>query len=85
MTFGKDDSYPASEIIKATNDLEDNTLVDHLVEANNNYYILYVNEKLDKDATESKKKQIIEERKQTAVDDQYTEWEKDVKFETDSD
>lgn len=85
MTFGKNDSYPASEIIKATNDLEDNTLVDHLVEANNNYYILYVNEKLDKDATESKKKQIIEERKQTAVDDQYTEWEKDVKFETDSD
>ena len=48
MTFGKDDSYPASEIIKATNDLEDNTLVDHLVEANNNYYILYVNEKLDR-------------------------------------
>ena len=85
MTFGKNDSYPASEIIKATNNLEDNTLVDHLVEANNNYYILYVNEKLDKDATESKKKQIIEERKQTAVDDQYTEWEKDVKFETDSD
>ena len=52
---------------------------------NNNYYILYVDKKMDADATAAKKKQMIAERKQTAVDDQYTEWEKDVTFTTDDD
>lgn len=83
MTFGKDDSYPDAAIIEATNDLDDSTLVDHVVKANGAYYILHVDSKLDKDATENKKKDIINERQQTAVDDQYEEWEKDVKFTTD--
>lgn len=84
FTFGKDDSYPDAAIIEATNDLADDTLVDHVVEANGSYYILHVDKALDEDATAGKKEQIISERKQTAIDDQYTEWEKDVTFEVDS-
>lgn len=83
MTFGKDDSYPDAAIIEATNDLDDDTLVDHVVEAGGAYYILHVDSKLDRDATDSKKEEIISDRQQTAVDDQYTEWEKDVTFTTD--
>lgn len=85
ITFGKDDSYPDAAIIEATDDLADDTLVGHVVEANEDYYILHVDKALDEDATASKKDEIIQERKQTAIDDQYTEWEKDVTFETDAD
>lgn len=85
ISFGEDDTYPADEIKDAVKDADDDTLIDHIVEANDNYYIIHVDKAFDQDATDQKKEQIIEERKQTAVDDQYTEWEKDVKFETDED
>lgn len=83
ISFGKDDSYPAPEIIEATNDLEDNTLVDHIVLADGNYYIIHVDKKLDQEKTDEKKEQIVEQRKYDAVEAQYTDWEKDAKFETD--
>lgn len=84
ITFGQDDTYPAEEIRKATDGLDDDTLVDHIVEANGNYYILHVDLKFDQDATDQKKTEIIDQRKQTAIDDQYTDWEKDVTFDTDA-
>jgi len=82
ISFGKDDSYPAQEIIEATNDVDDNTLIDHIVAANGNYYIIHVDKKLDREKTDEKKDEIVEQRKYDAVDAQYTDWEKDAKFET---
>lgn len=82
LSYGEGDDYPAAELQDAVKDLDDDTLVDHIVEADGNYYILHLDKAFDEEATEDKKKEIIEERKQTAIDDKYTEWEKDAKFET---
>ena len=73
-TFGKDDTFPDAAIIEATNDLEDGTLVDHLVEANGSWYILYVDKAFDEDATADKKEEIVEQRKSDKVDEVYDGW-----------
>lgn len=83
VSFGEGDTYPAEEIQDATADLEDDTLVDHVVEANDNYYILHVDKKFDQEKTDEKKEEIIHERQHEAIDDQYTEWQKDASLETD--
>ena len=83
-TFGKDDTYPDAAIIEATNDLEDETLVEEIVEAGDSYYILYVKDAFDEDATEDKKQEIIEERKKEKVDEIYEKWMADEKFDIDT-
>ncbi len=84
FTFGKDDTYPDAAIIEATNDLADETLVDHIVETDDAYYILYVKDALDEAATENKKKEIIDERKQEKIDEVYEKWMADEKFDVDA-
>ena len=84
FTFGKDDTYPDAAIIEATNDLDDDTLVEDLIEAEDSYYILYVKDAFDEGATESKKESIIEERRQAKIDEVYEEWMADAKFEVNS-
>ena len=83
-TFGKDDTYPDAAIIEATNDLEDGTLVQELVEVDDSWYILYVADAFDEEATAEKKEEIIEERKNEKIDEVYAQWMADEKFETDS-
>jgi len=83
-TFGKDDTYPDAAIIEATNDLEDDTLVEELVEVDDSWYILYVKDAFDEGATEKKKEEIVEERKTEKINEVYDEWMKDAKFEADS-
>ena len=84
FTFGKDDTYPDTAIIEATNDLEDDTLVEDLVEVDDSYYILYVKDAFDEGATETKKESIIEDRRHAKIDEVYEEWMADAKFEVDS-
>ena len=84
FTFGKDDTYPDAAIIEATNDLEDDTLVDKLVKVGDSWYILYVKDAFDEDATASKKESIVEERKTEKINEVYEEWMADTKFEVDS-
>lgn len=70
-TFGADDTYPDAAVIDATTDLEDNTLVDHVVQVDDNFYVLYVADAFDEEATEEKKTEIVDQRKQDAIDAQY--------------
>ncbi len=85
FTFGKDDTYPDAAIIEATNDLEDETLVDKIVEAGDSYYILYVKDAFDEDATQQKKESIVEERKTDKINEVYDKWIADEKFDVDMD
>ncbi len=78
MSFGKDDEYTDAAIIEATNDLPDDTTVDHIVDINDVYYILHVDYALDKDATENKKAEIISERENQLISETYEKWQKDV-------
>ena len=56
-TFGDDDTYPAAPIIEATKGLEDGTLIDHVVQNGNYFYVLYFEDAFDEEATEEKKKE----------------------------
>ncbi len=73
-TFGDDDTYPAAPIIEATKGLEDGTLVDHVVQNGNYFYVLYVEDAFDEEATEKKKVEIVDERKNAAVTETFDGW-----------
>ena len=82
-SFGADDSYPDGSIINATEGLEDNTLVNEVVEAGGSYYVLYVVDAFDEDATEAKKEEIVNQRKEEAINALYDEWKESVEFNID--
>lgn len=87
FTFGKDDNFPDEAIINAVWDIEeDGTLLEEVVEVNEDYYyVLYVEDAFDDAAVEAKKAEIVAGRKQEAVDALYEEWMKDVKYEVEKD
>lgn len=84
FTFGKDDTYPDAAIIEATEGLEDDTLVEELIEVDDSWYILYVKDAFDEEATEEKKEEIVEERKTEKVNEVYGKWMEEESFEIDS-
>ncbi len=73
-TFGDDDTYPDAEIIEATKGLEDNTLVSDVIVAGTSYYVLFVSDAFDEEATEEKKADIVEQRKNDMIEAQYETW-----------
>ena len=85
-TFGESDSYPDAAIIEATKGLEDGTVVDHVVEVGDSYYVLCVEDAFDEDATEQEKKNIIRQRENEAINAVYDEWlaSEDEKFTLDN-
>lgn len=82
-TFGSDDTNPDEAIITATEGLDDNTLVNEVVEVSGTYYVLYVVDAFDEDATEAKKEKIVKQRKEEAVNALYDEWKESVEFNID--
>lgn len=80
FTFGDDDTYPDEAIIEATKGVEDNTLVDEVVQVNDSFYVLYVDDAFDEEATQQKKEDIVNERKNEAINDLYDEWTDEVEF-----
>lgn len=75
FTFGEGDSYPSEEIQNAVAAVtEDGTLIDHAVFSNDAYYVLYEDSVLDRDATDSKKEEIVDQRRQDAINALYDEW-----------
>lgn len=85
FTFGEDDTYPDEAIIEATAGLEDGTLVEQVVQVNNGFYVLRVDDAFDEAATEEKKESIVEERKSEAVNALYEEWMEEAEFTVDED
>lgn len=85
FTFGEDDTYPDAAIIEATEGLEDGTLVDHVVQVNNGFYVLRVDDAFDEAATEDKKESIVEERKSEAINALYDEWMEEAEFTVEED
>ena len=84
-TFGDGDSYPDQAIIEATAGLEDGAVVDHVVVVGTNYYVLHVDDAFDEDATEEKKEEIVNQRKQDAVSEVFEGWEESAQFKLDQD
>ncbi len=75
LTFGEDNTSVAEGIVTATEGLADGTLVETPIEAESGYYVVQVISELDREATDARKLEIIEERKSELVSELYTEWE----------
>lgn len=80
FTFGDNDTYPDEAIIEATKGLEDGTLVEEPVQVNDAFYVLYVDDAFDEEATEEEKDNIVTQRKSDAINALYEEWMEDVEF-----
>lgn len=73
-TFGEDDTYPDKAIQDATKGLEDGSLVDKVVQVGNSFYVLYVEDAFDEEATAGKKEEIVNQRKDDAISKVYDDW-----------
>ncbi len=65
--------YP-DEVLAVLRELNDGEAAEELVEANDKYYILRLDEKLDEDATESKKESIINTRESELYTETTENW-----------
>lgn len=74
FTYGKDDTYPAAEIMEAAAELADGEVAGSVVESGDSYYILHMDAVFDEEATEEKKEEIIDERKHELIDSVYEDW-----------
>jgi hypothetical protein len=85
FTYGSEDAtYPAEEIKAAASELKDGEVADQVVEANDKYYILNMDAVFDKDATESRKEEIVDERKHELIDSVYDGWIEKETWEADA-
>ena len=83
-SFGTEDETPAAAIIAATDGLADNTLVESVIEADDVYYVLFVEYEFDRAATDAKKDEIVQNRKDLRIEELYSEWETEDGFTTNS-
>ena len=74
-TFGKDDTYPDASVIEATEGLADNTLVNQVFTIGDAFYVIYVADAFDEQATEDRKEEIVEERRQAKITQLLESWE----------
>jgi hypothetical protein len=84
FTYGSDDTYPAAEIMDAASALADGEVADQVVESGDVYYILHMDAVFDKEATESRKEEIVDEREQELIDSVYDGWIEKESWEIDA-
>lgn len=77
MTFGSDSTSVVEGLITATEGLDDGTLVETPIETDSGYYVAQVISKLDRDATDQKKEEIVDQRKSDRINELYTQWKDD--------
>ena len=84
FTYGSEDTYPAAEIMDAASALADGEVADQVVESGDVYYILHMDAVFDKEATESKKEEIVDERRHELIDSVYDGWIEKESWEVDA-
>ena len=64
------------ELLDATDGLADGTLVEEPVETDSGLLRGILETQLDREATDSEKDRIVEQRRQDQISELYTEWQK---------
>jgi foldase protein PrsA len=83
-TFGAD--YSLTELVEATDGLEDGTLVEEpILVSTGSYYVVQVVSQLDREATDEEKESIVEDRKDECIQSLYEEWSDAGEITTDED
>lgn len=75
LTFDSESTSVVDALITATEGVADDTLVEVPVAGSTGYYVVKVISQLDREATDSKKESIVEERKEERVTELLNEWE----------
>lgn len=75
MSIGDEDTSVAEALLTASEDLEDGEVYAVPSESTSGYYVVKMVANFDREATDERKLDIIEERKSELVDTLYTEWE----------
>ena len=84
LTFDKDTTSPEEDLIKAADALGEGESTD-VIETEKGCYVAKVTSLLDRTATDSKKSQIVQERRTKLYDDTLKKWRKkaDIKVHKD--
>lgn len=73
-TFGADDTLLDEKLLEAAKTLQDGQVYESVVEGENAYYVVRMDQVLDREATDAQKEQIVNERKQEAYQKLLDEW-----------
>ena len=73
-SYGADDTVMPDSVIDAANSLSDGEIYDGVIDTGDYYYLVRMDKTFDKDATESKKQDIVSQRKQTNYNNKLQEW-----------
>ena len=82
-TFDSESSTLNVDLLKAADALENVGDVTSLIETDDGVYVAKLTSKLDREATDQKKKEIVEERKQKQYEDQVETWRKETDIKVD--
>ena len=82
-TFDSESSTLNADLLKAADALENVGDVTSLIETDDGVYVAKLTSKLDREATDQKKKEIVEERKQKQYEDQVETWRKETDIKVD--
>ena len=82
-TFDSESSTLNADLLKAADALENVGDVTSLIETDDGIYVAKLTSKLDREATDQKKKEIVEERKQKQYEDQVETWRKETDIKVD--
>ena len=73
-TFGAEDTLLDEKLLEAAKTLQDGQVYESVVEGENAYYVVRMDQVLDREATDAEKEQIVNERKQEAYQKLLDEW-----------
>lgn len=69
-----DAEYYVEEIAEATEGVADDTLIETPIKTDSGYYVVHVISEFDREATDTKKEEIVEQRKSDRISELYDEW-----------
>ncbi len=73
-TFGAEDTLLDEKLLEAAKTLQDGQVYESVIEGENAYYVVRMDQVLDREATDAQKEQIVNERKQEAYQKLLDEW-----------
>lgn len=83
MTFGEKDTVLDAKVKEAAKTLKDGEVYKEVIEGTNAYYVVRMDNILDREATDKEKESIVNERKQKAYNDTLEKWNKEAKMTVD--
>lgn len=79
VTFDKETTTPDEKLIKAADKLKEGEFTE-LIETDHAYYVAKLTSLLDREATDKKKEEIVQERKDETYQNLLEEWKEDIEI-----